>query len=85
MPYHPNTIIPKGELGEFSKILEETLEMQDAVSQGVKVLILAEMVDIIGAITLYTEKHYPCLTLDDLVEMSKRTRRAYEAGEKADA
>lgn len=76
MAYH-DTDIPKGVLGQFSKIMEEVLEMKDAIDRNAKVMVIAEMVDIIGALELYVEANYPCLTLADLVTMSQLTRQSY--------
>lgn len=71
--------IPKGELGERSKIIEEFKEWQDACEQDCKVMELVELSDLIGAIELYTNKHYN-LTLNDLIKMKDITERAFENG-----
>lgn len=78
------TDIPRGEYGEVSKILEEVLELQDAAEQGVKIMELCELSDIIGAITAYIGKHHAGITLDDLVKMAFVTSRAFEAGTRVD-
>lgn len=44
--YH-KTEIPKGKFGEFSKIKEEFLELEDAVNQDDLVMQLCEMSDIL--------------------------------------
>ena len=49
MGYHTKEI-PKGELGQFSKIKEEFLEFEDAVNQGDLILQFCELSDMIGAI-----------------------------------
>ena len=72
--------IPRGEIGESSKILEEVLELQDAENQEAKIMQLVELSDIIGSIALYMEKHHPSTTVDDLIVMAKITRRAFENG-----
>lgn len=77
--YHLNKI-PKGELGESSKIMEEVLELQDAEAQECKVMALVELSDLMGSIALYLEKHHPQINIDDLVIMSRITRRAFENG-----
>lgn len=91
MPHHEKTVpkpgyhlreIPKGTLGESSKIMEEVLELQDAEAQECKVMALVELSDLIGAIALYLEKHYPSTTIDDLITMSHITRRAFENGKR---
>ena len=77
--YHLSNI-PRGVIGESSKILEEALELQDAERQECKVMALVELSDILGAIALYLEKHHPFTTIDDLIIMSRITRRAFENG-----
>lgn len=77
--YHVSEI-QKGVVGESSKILEEVLELQDAERQHCKIMALIELSDLIGAVNLYVEKHYPDVTFDDLVIMAKITRRAFDNG-----
>lgn len=77
--YHLSAI-PKGKLGESSKILEEVLELQDAEKQQSSIMALVELADLVGAINLYLDKHYPTTKLDDLITMSRITRRAFENG-----
>lgn len=82
--YHLATI-PRGELGESSKILEEVLELQDAESQGCRIMGLCELADIYGALQAYLEKHHPVdgsngIDMDDLERMAFLTRRAFESG-----
>jgi hypothetical protein len=72
--------IPRGEVGESSKLLEEVLELQDAEAQECKVMALVELSDLIGAIALYLEKHHPDTSIEDLITMSQITRRAFENG-----
>ena len=72
--------IPKGEIGESSKILEEVLELQDAEAQDAKIMELVELSDLMGAIALYLEKHHPSTSIDDLLTMSHITRRAFASG-----
>lgn len=72
--------IPKGEVGESSKILEEVLELQDAEAQECKIMALVELSDLMGAIALYLDKHHPTTTMDDLLVMSHITRRAFANG-----
>ncbi len=71
--------IPKGELGERSKIVEEFKEWQDACEQDCKVMELVELSDLVGAIELYITKHYN-ITLNDLIKMKEITERAFENG-----
>ena len=77
--YHLHKI-PKGEIGESSKILEEVLELQDAEQQEANIMALVELSDLMGAIALYLEKHHPSTSIDDLMTMSRITRRAFENG-----
>lgn len=77
--YHID-VIAKGEMGEFSKIMEEVLELQDAIKQDAKVMVLCELSDIVGAMEAYLEKHYPYTKLADLIQMSNLTRRAFGDG-----
>ena len=79
MSYHLQPI-PVGHYGEISKIEEELLELKDAQAQGIKIMELNELSDIMGAIEGYLEKHHPGMTLDDLIVMNKATRRAFESG-----
>ena len=69
--------IPRGVYGEVSKIVEEVLELQDAEAQGVRIMTLVELSDLIGAIVGHLEKHWPELSLTDLIKMSEVTRRAF--------
>ena len=56
MGYHLREI-PKGVLGEWSKVEEELAEFEDAKEQGSKILMLVELSDIWGALVAYTLKH----------------------------
>lgn len=75
MGYH-KTKIPKGILGEFSKIEEEFLELKDAKEQGDKILILCEISDLFGAIEEYIKKWN--LTLYDIKQFSDKTKSAFK-------
>lgn len=72
--------IAKQEYGTIGKIQEEVLELQDAYAQGVKLMVLQELSDIIGAVEGYLEKDFPNITLDDLIKMNETTRRAFKSG-----
>ncbi len=80
--YHLSEI-PRGVVGESSKILEETLELQDAERQGAKIMALVELSDLVGAIELYLRNRHPSVTLEDLMIMSRITRRAFENGRRS--
>lgn len=77
--YHVRSI-PKGVLGEPSKILEEADEFRDALEQGVKLMGLIELSDMVGAIQAFLAAKHPGLSLNDLVRMNDVTRRAFENG-----
>lgn len=77
--YHAKEI-QKGKLGEISKIREELLELEDAHDQGVRVLCLCEVSDLVGAIDAYLEKYFPGFALMDVVQMANLTRKAFEDG-----
>lgn len=80
--YHINDI-PKGKLGEISKIQEEFLEFLDANEQKCKVLELIELSDLLGAIEIYLKEKYDGkITISDLFEMAKITQRAFRNGDR---
>jgi len=79
MGYHLKKI-EKGELGEASKILEEAQELMDAEEQGIKILALCELADLVGAIDQYLRKHHPELKLNDLMRMAAATESAFKDG-----
>lgn len=79
--YHLNEI-EKGVVGEFSKITEEYLELEDAVKQNVNILILTELTDLYGAIECYINKHFSNLTMEDIKKFSKLTQKAFEEGKR---
>lgn len=72
--------IPKGVLGESSKIAEELAELQDAEGQGDRIMALVELADLYGAVELYLAKQYPGMSMDDLKKFSATTRRAFQNG-----
>ena len=73
------TEIPKGTLGDMSKIEEEFAEFKDAMSQDNRIMALQELSDLIGAIEAFTvNKHN--VTLSDLIQMKNATKRAFESG-----
>lgn len=74
------TNIPKGTLGEISKIQEELLELQDARDQGIKVMELCELSDIYGAVKAYLVKYHPDINMSDLAAMNEATERAFKSG-----
>jgi hypothetical protein len=72
--------IPKGEVGEVSKIVEEALELQDFDQQRTAVGGLVELSDLVGAIEAYLAKHHPSIGLSDLKTFADITKRVFENG-----
>lgn len=70
--------IPKGVLGEFSKIEEEFLEAKDAFAQGVDIMLMVELSDLYGAIEAFVAKRG--FTMKDLSKMKERTEAAFKSG-----
>lgn len=70
--------IPKGVLGEFSKIVEEFLEAEDAHAQGNPIMTLCELSDLIGAIEAYAARYQ--ISLDEIITMTRATESAFESG-----
>lgn len=81
--YH-NREIKRGEIGDVSKIREELEELEDAIEQGVRVMQLCELSDIVRAIQLNLEKHHPGYTIHDLIQMADVTARAFADGTRVD-
>ena len=78
--YHVREI-PKGVLGEFSKIVEEYTELLDAHEQNSNVLEICELTDLIGAIRYYARNKFN-LSLDDLIKFSMQTENAFKNGKR---
>lgn len=74
MGYHIDNI-PKGVLGQSSKIYEELMELQDAEKQHAKILIMCELADLYGALEAYAER--VGLDMNDLKSMSDMTKEAF--------
>lgn len=72
--------IPKGKLGELSKILEEVHEAIDAEEQSNPIMVLVELSDVYGAIEEYLAAHHPNITMANLVAMAAATKRAFISG-----
>lgn len=72
--------IPRGKFGEISKIEEELLELKDAAEQGVKIMVLCELSDMLGAMREYLNINFPGITIKDLEDMSDVTKRAFLSG-----
>ncbi|KKN66615.1 hypothetical protein LCGC14_0469500 [marine sediment metagenome] len=69
----------RGTYGDFSKVVEEIQELQDAHEQSAKIMVLCELADLYGAIEAYVWKHYK-LTMKDINLMSELTKKAFEDG-----
>jgi len=83
MGYHKKQI-PRGVYGEFSKIREEFLELEDALEQNNKVMALCEMADLIGAIKGYLTKHVAGVMIADILNMAYANMAAFEDGTRID-
>lgn len=95
MGYHLKKI-PKGVLGEYSKIEEELAEYEDAKAQDSKIMMAVELADLYGAIRAYKSTHNEYileitsymineaaklhLSVYDLVVFANITKRAFESG-----
>lgn len=77
--YHV-TDIKRGSFGEVSKIEEEFQEFMDATKQGVTVMQLVELSDMLGAIEGWLERYHPNVTLNQLCKMKDVTKRAFKNG-----
>jgi hypothetical protein len=73
--------IQKGVYGEFSKVKEEVAEVEDAISQGNKIMTLVELSDLYGAIEAYVDRHHG-IAMKDLATMSLATKRAFVNGKR---
>ena len=78
MSYHL-VDIEKGQVGEFSKIVEEFRELADAVRQGDKILQLCELSDLYGAIEEYMIQEFR-MSMYDLKSVSDKTKSAFKSG-----
>lgn len=74
--------IPKGKLGEWSKVEEEFLEAQDALAQGNHIMLLSELADLYGALDALLKQRYN-LTSEDLRVMHEATVRAFASGRRS--
>lgn len=81
MAYHKR-FIPKGDLGQFSKIQEEFQELSDANFQSCAPLEICEICDLYGAIEEYIKKYN--LTMEDIKKFSDMTKKAFVEGSRKD-
>jgi hypothetical protein len=80
MGYHTKEI-PKGTLGDFSKITEEYLELEDGFNQKNIVLQLCEIADLLGALEAYTVSNWG-ITLAEIYKMTRATKEAFDEGKR---
>jgi hypothetical protein len=78
MGYHLKRI-EKGKVGEFSKIMEECLELEDALDQKCKIMAQVELSDLYGAMEEFAKQQFG-LTMEDVKKMSDITKRAFKDG-----
>lgn len=76
-------VIPRGTYGEFSKIKEEVLELEDALAQNNPIMALNELADLYGAMCGYMERHHPSIGIEGLSKMARATARAFQVGDRA--
>lgn len=74
------TPIKKGVYGESSKIREELDELEDAETQGIKLMVLMELADIYGALEACAKSYGT--SVEELKQMSDVTKRAFESGQR---
>jgi hypothetical protein len=75
------TNIPKGILGDWSKVEEEYAECIDSMKQKNKLMALVEISDLLGALDAYVRKQSnESLTLDDILKMTEATKKAFISG-----
>lgn len=72
--------IPRGKVGEASKVLEEALEFVDACEQGCDVMALLELSDLQGAVRAWLQNRHPTIAVNDLDRMAEITARAFRNG-----
>lgn len=75
--------IERGVLGDPSKIREELDEFMDSIEQGVSIMALVELADLLGSVEAYLAKHHPSIALADLKAMSDVTKRAFQNGRRS--
>jgi len=75
--------IERGEFGEASKIGEEYAEFLDAKEQGIRLMELMELSDLVGSINGYLQKYFPGFSIEDLIKMNIATQRAFVNGHRS--
>lgn len=72
--------IPRGAYGKVSKIREELEELEDAMDQECRIMMLLELSDIYGALEAVV--YGLGMDMGDVAKMAAITKRAFEAGER---
>lgn len=62
--------ISRGELGELSKVREELDELEDAMTQGARIMAQIELSDMLGAIEAFRDRHLPFVTISEGVHVT---------------
>ena len=70
MKFHKREI-HKGKYGEISKILEEVEEAIDSEEQGLRLMTLIELSDILGAVDGVLKKQFPNFTAEELLAFAR--------------
>jgi len=81
-PGYHKTPLPKGQIGQISKVIEELLEFEDAELQGSRIMMALELSDALLAIDLIIRSKLPEWTIYDLIHMAEITNRAFESGQR---
>lgn len=68
-------------MGKISKIIEEFEELMDAHKQGIKILEICELCDLLGAIEAYANSKLE-VSFDDLIAMMNKTKSAFKSGDR---
>lgn len=76
--YHIRSI-EKGVFGEWSKVVEEFQEIQDAQEQNNKIMELVEISDMYGAIEEYLKESFN-MSMEDIKTMSDITKKVFREG-----
>lgn len=59
--------IPKGKLGEYSKVIEEFMEFSDAIEQDCSVMAILELSDLLGSLKYYFYEHDQKCTWEHMI------------------
>ncbi len=76
--------IPRSPHGSVLKVVEEAMELAEAVEQGVSVMALCECADVVGALRGYLRRQHSDVSFDDLIKMADVTERAFTSGRRGE-